>query len=162
MLTSKPSDRVFQPPEDVRPGGHGPTLRVRALRSSTSGAEGLWGGGWGRFARLRPSVEHLLVSPQLPGPGERLGVRRRLGADPRDAAGGRLGGQDVSETVCGKTDVAPGTHCPLAHCKQTSLRSSGVARAAGGNSAASHCVCVSLLLLQTALGPLRPARGARG
>jgi len=49
---------------------------------------------------------------QVPSPGERPGLRCRLGADPRDAPRGRLGGQDVSEAVCGNTRTSSTSSSP--------------------------------------------------
>lgn len=151
---------VFQSPEDIRPGGHGQTLRVRVDSAVRRG----------EICQLRPRWHICSSQPQLPGLGERLGLRRRLGADPRDAPGGRLGGQDVSKALCGKPTSCrrPGfTASSRLFKKKKNIQFAFVSFSTRRELAVLFLISsvshrVSLCFCNTAVAPLRRARGARG
>lgn len=96
----------FQSPENICLRSHGQTLwvRIHLIKFIEDPKTEFL------KQRRRPlsavfiyTVFCLCVLSQLPGLGECPSLWGRLGVDSWDAPRGRLGGQDVSETVCGNT-----------------------------------------------------------
>lgn len=150
----------LQPPADLRPGGDGETLRVwthgrsqggRSPGSSTPqlkhprrGMSCLWGcPGQGRPAPM--PRETLALCLQVPGPGERSGLRGRLGLPSRVPTGGRLAGKHVHQALRGNSPSAPvaaglWSHCPacgvvavgMFHVRELSALGGSLLRVASG------------------------------